>query len=366
MPFDPEASLRAVSSRRFFAELSIRAYLMLLIAAVLVPMLILAGVIAWHYGDAERRTIEAQRVDVVNNLVHLIDRDVQAMAGFLGGVALSAGLQAGEPEVVRGVAVQAREHGFQSLALFDRSGRLVAPVLGDRPPSPEAIGVAAVAGGARLYVSDLQPSADGRPGMFYVSVPVVRDGQVVVVAAGGVALPRLQQLFVEAGLRQSWRAGIVDRQGNILANSRNPETFVGARANDPLVRAVQSGQSNGLFDFVSVDGVEMKNSFQRSMPSGWTAAVAVPAKVIERPFRDTALLLGAAALALTLIGLLQAILVAGAIAAAVRQLGAAVVAFASRNEVVLPPWTVRELRDVLRVIESTAAMGWRRPDDPKR
>jgi hypothetical protein len=24
----------------------------------------------------------------------------------------------------------------------------------------------------------------------------------------------------------------------------------------------------------------------------------------------------------------------------------------------LPPWTMRELRDVLRVIESTAAMGW--------
>ena len=73
-----------------------------------------------------------------------------------------------------------------------------------------------------------------------------------------------------------------------------------------------------------------------------------------------------AALALVLIGLLQAVLVGGAIAGAVRQLGAAVVAFASRSEVVLPPWTVRELRDVLRVIESTAAMGWRKPGDRER
>jgi hypothetical protein len=28
----------------------------------------------------------------------------------------------------------------------------------------------------------------------------------------------------------------------------------------------------------------------------------------------------------------------------------------------LPPWTMRELRDVLRVIESTAAMGWPKGD----
>ncbi|HYD04664.1 MAG TPA: hypothetical protein VEC60_03020, partial [Reyranella sp.] len=156
--------MRAVPSQRFFAELSIRAYLMLLIAAVLVPMLVLAAVLAWHFADAERRTIEAQRVDVVNNLVHLIDRDVQAMAGFLGGAALSLGLQADNPEIVRGVAVQAREHGFQSLSVYDRSGQLVTPVLGDRPASAEAVGVAAVVGGRRLFVSDLQQGADGRPG----------------------------------------------------------------------------------------------------------------------------------------------------------------------------------------------------------
>jgi hypothetical protein len=106
----------------------------------------------------------------------------------------------------------------------------------------------------------------------------------------------------------------------------------------------------------------MSNSFQRSSISGWTAAVAVPTAVIEEPFRNTALVLGMAALLLTLIGLLQAVLVASAIAGSVRQLGAAVVAFASRREVMLPPWTMRELRDVLRVIESTAAMGWPKGD----
>ena len=351
--------------RRVFADLSIRAYLVLLIAAVLVPMLVLAGVLAWHYADAERRTIEAQRVDVANNLVHLIDRDIEGMAGFLNGVALSPRLQAADADMVRRVVVLARQRGFESLGLFDRGGKLLVSIPEGGPPSAtaEAVGVAAVAGGQPLFVSDLQRTSDGKPGPYFISVPVLRDGEIVSVLTGGVNARHLQKLFGEAGLRPSWLASIVDRQGTILARSRDPESLVGVRAQEPLVVAVHSGRANGLFDVVSRDGVKMSNSFQRSTISGWTAAVAVPTKVIEEPFRNTALVLGMAALTLTLIGLLQAVVVASAIAGSVRQLGAAVVAFASRREVVLPPWTMRELRDVLRVIESTAAMGW--PKDGK-
>jgi hypothetical protein len=353
-------SLPSRPTRRVFADLSIRAYLVLLIAAVLVPMLVLAGVLAWHYADAERRTIEAQRFDVANNLGHLIDRDIEGMAGFLSGVSLSPRLQAGDADIARRVASLARQRGFESFGLFDRNGKLLVSIPDGGPPfaTADAVGVGTVVGGQPLFVSDLQRTPDGKPGPYYISVPVLHDGELVGVLTGGVNARHLQKLFGEAGLRESWRAGIVDRQGTILARSRDPETLIGVRAQEPLVVAVHSGRSNGLFDVVSRDGVKMSNSFQRSMISGWTAAVAVPTAVIEEPFRNTALVLGMAALLLTLIGLLQAVVVASAIAGSVRQLGAAVVAFASRREVMLPPWTMRELRDVLRVIESTAAMGW--------
>lgn len=351
--------------RHVFADLSIRAYLVLLIAAVLVPMLVLAGVLAWHYADAERRTIEAQRFDVANNLGHLIDRDIEGMAGYLGGVALSPRLQAADPEIVRRVVSLGRQRGFDSLGLFDRNGKLLVAMPEGGPPfaAANAVGVSAVLGGQSMFVSDLQRTPDGKPGPYYISVPVLRDGEVIGVLSGGVNARHLQRLFGEAGLRESWRAGIVDREGTILARSRDSETLVGVRAQDPLVVAVHSGRANGLFDVVSRDGVKMSNSFQRSTVSGWTAAVAVPTAVIEEPFRNTALVLVMAALLLTLIGLLQAVVVASAIAGSVRQLGAAVVAFASRREVILPPWTMRELRDVLRVIESTAAMGWPKGGD---
>ena len=344
-----------------FADLSIRAYLVLLIAAVLVPMLVLAGVLAWHYADAERRTIEAQRVDVANNLGHLIDRDIEGMAGFLSGIALSPRLQAGDPEIARRAVSLARQRGFEvarpvrprrQAPGVDARGRC------RRSPVPTRSASAPWSAASRCSCRTCSQAPDGKPGPYYISVPVLRDGELVGVLSGGVNARHLQKLFGEAGLRESWRAGIVDRQGTILARSRDPDTLIGVRAQEPLVAAVHSGRANGLFDVVSRDGVKMSNSFQRSTISGWTAAVAVPTAVIEEPFRNTALVLVMAALLLTLIGLLQAVVVASAIAGSVRQLGAAVVAFASRREVMLPPWTMRELRDVLRVIELTAAMGW--------
>ena len=123
-----------------------------------------------------------------------------------------------------------------------------------------------------------------------------------------------------------------------------------------MVDAALSQQS-GLFDVVSRDGIEVKNSFQRSALTGWTAGVAVPASVVNAPLLTTALILTAVGLCFTLLALLLASLVAGRITRAVYQIGQAVVAYASGDVVPLPTKTLAELRDVLRVIEGTAAMG---------
>ena len=66
---------------------TIRSYLLLLIAAVIVPMMVLVAILAWDYGTAGRRTIEAERLDTVNNVKHLMDREIQSAAGFLNGLA---------------------------------------------------------------------------------------------------------------------------------------------------------------------------------------------------------------------------------------------------------------------------------------
>ena len=58
---------------------SIRTHLLRRIAAAILPMLVLAGVLAWYYGSAARQTIAAERLDIANNLANMLDREIGSM-----------------------------------------------------------------------------------------------------------------------------------------------------------------------------------------------------------------------------------------------------------------------------------------------
>src|SRR5215831_10416007 len=93
------SQLRPARSKSGFP--SIRTLLLLLIAGIMVPMVAQVAVIAWYFGVACQQTIEAQRLDVANNLSYLIDREVQGQAGYLSGIGMSPAFQAGQSDVVQ-------------------------------------------------------------------------------------------------------------------------------------------------------------------------------------------------------------------------------------------------------------------------
>lgn len=348
---------------------SIRTHLLRLIAAAILPMLVLAGVLAWYYGMAARQTIAAERLDVANNIANLLDREIGSMGGFLNGVSVSPGFRSGDARVVEVTASMARERGFEVLVLFDRSGHVqmvVPPESADFHVTAEDAGVAEVVGGNKLFVSDLHAVQGARPGLFFLSVPVVVDGRIAYVLSGGVAPKRLQGLFAEAGLRPDWRSGIVDRSGIIVARYRDANIYAGKEAQPPMIAAAKGEASSGLFDVIDRDGIEVKNSFYRSPVTGWTAGVAVPASVVNAPLWNTVIVLGVASACFILMSLVLAILVASRITRAVYQLGQAVMAFATGESVAVPATTLTELRDVLSLIEGTAAVGPSRPYPPRR
>jgi hypothetical protein len=348
---------------------SIRSYLQLLIAAILVPMLVLVAYLAWNYGSASRRTIEAQRLDVVSNLTHLIDREIKATSGFLTGIATSPGLQAGNPETQHRVTNVALGAGFVGLAVFDTSNRLmfsepaaIKPAFADA----DAVGVAAILGGQEFHVSNLVRAGDAK--LFLVSVPIMVEGKVAFVLSGALPAHRLQKLFAESGLlrggelglRDAWSAGVVDRKGIILARSQRPEAFVGQLAQAPMVQASAGDAMSGLFDVVSRDGIDIKNAFQRIPEIGWTVGVAVPAAVVNAPLRETALTMAAIGLALTLLSVLLGSLVASRIVHGVHQLGHAAVGLASGDIVPLAVSRTAQISDVSHALEAAAAAAQRR------
>jgi hypothetical protein len=337
--------------------LSLNGYMMMLIAAILLPMLALVAIIAWDYGTAARRTIEAQRLDVAGNLEIMIDREIERTVGFLDGLSNATGLRTNRADVVERVTFLARDRGFTALGVYDLNGQPMAASAGLSPRvSAEMVGLAEIKSGRRHFVSNLIADAGERPGLFFVSVPMRVEGRVVAMLSGGMSPSRLQRLFAEAGLRDGWNAGIVDRNGILLARSRQPEIFVGLEAQKPMVEAARGTAVSGLFDVIDRDGVSVKNAFERSSTTGWTAAVAVPSDIVEAPLRRTALIMTATGVVMTLLSLVAAFAVSSHLSRAIRRLGIAAVAIASGDHVAMPESNISELRDASRSIAVTGAL----------
>ena len=336
--------------------------MMLLIAAIMLPMLTLVAIIAWDYGKAAQRTIEAQRLDVANNIKIMIDREIDQTAGFLDGLSSAPGLRNNRSEVVERVTKMARERGFKSLAVYDLSGAqtLASAEVGPTVPA-ESVGLAEIKAGRKVFVSNLISNTGEKPGLYFVSVPMFADGQMVGMLTGGLPVGRLQRLFEESGLtaRQGWSAGITDREGILLARSKNPETLVGVPAQRPMYDYARGTTNSGLYQNIDRDGINVKNAYERSLTSGWSTSVAVPTVIVDAPLWHTALTMTVIGVVLTLVSLLLAFLVASHLSRAIQRLGIAAVAIASGDVVRMPASNIAELQDVSRSIEVTGAVARR-------
>jgi Cache domain len=337
--------------------LSLTGYMLLLIAAIMLPMLILIAIVAKDYGSAARRTIEAQRLDVASNIKILIEREIDQTAGFLDGISNAPLLRTGDAEFIEKVTAVARQRGYHSLTVYDLEGRptLMSAALG-KPVPAASVGLAEIKAGGKAFVSNLIANAGQKPGLYFVSVPISDAGKVVAMLTAGLPPQRLQRLLFEAGLREGWSAGIVDRDGILLARSRLPERYVGTPAREPMVEAARSGRNQGLFDVIDRDGIHVKNSFERSPLAGWVVGVAVPAVIVDAPLWRTAMIMMVVGAGLTLASLLLAFMVASHLSRAVRRVGMAAVAIASGDVVRMPVTHIAELRDVSRSIEVTGAV----------
>ena len=340
--------------------LSLSGYMTLLIAAVMLPMLILVAIVARDYAGAARRTIEAQRLDVASNIQILIEREIDQTSGFLDGISNAPGLRNGDAELMEKIAGVARDRGYYSLAVYGLDGRSTLVSASLRHPVPAAsVGLDEIKAGAKVFVSNLINDAGVKPGLYFVSVPITENGRVVAMLTAGRLPDGLQRLLFEAGLREGWAAGIVDRNGIMLARSRLPERFVGLPAQAPMIEAAKSGRMQGLFEVTSRDGLALKNAFERSSTSGWLAGVAVPTVIVEAPLWDTAVMMTAIGVGLTCSSLVLALMVAGYLSRAIRRMGMAAVAIASGDAVRMPATHIAELRDVSHSIEVTGAVARR-------
>ncbi len=316
----------------------IRAYLFLMAAAVLVPVVVFSGLALGMLRDAERATALHGLAETANSVSLLVDRELYSAEAALKVLAASPSLAKGDLHGFYREAQTARRGTTGWTVLFDGAGRqLVNTYLPDGAALPAGNVAAERVRRARArgttLVSDVVSGTVAQRLVTTLNVPVAGSDQVL---AQSFSTDHFIDLIQAVNAPEGWRIGIVDSSGHFVARNLRAQQLAGQPARAELVAAAAKAPSGSL-RHPTLEGVDSYDVFTHSALSGWTIAVAAPVELIERSARRASLVAA--------LGLVAAILAAVALAALfgrqhVRSIGRAVRAAADLGRGI-PPGPMR-------------------------
>ncbi|MBL6080084.1 PAS domain S-box protein [Belnapia sp. T18] len=264
----------------------LRAYLLGLVLAVLVPALGVAGAAAWNLASSYRHAFEARLQDTAQALALYLDSELRVQLAAVSALASSPLLElddlsafgdwAGKVSGSVGGWVVVNDAAPGHRQLLNTALPAGAPL---PPPSRPGEGAWDV---IRRAVETRQPVVSdffvgrgtGRP-LVAVAAPASRQGQVSRVVVLAMDPGRLSQQL--RTMRSSGGAfvSVADGQGRIVARSRDHERFLGVVPPSRSVPEVE--RERGLFRSQSVYGEDALYAARRLHAApGWTVAVAEP------------------------------------------------------------------------------------------
>jgi C4-dicarboxylate-specific signal transduction histidine kinase/CheY-like chemotaxis protein len=328
-----------------------RTRFLLLVLSILVPSFIAAALaVAYVYRDAQQAQNRSM-TETTRAMALLVDNELGTKETLLRTLAGSPALEEGHLAAFHEHARRVAPPPASAVVLFDLEGR---PLLNSRlpidGPLPQRrasnIGELMKRYGAdRTLVSDLfRAQVTGRYD-FAVQVPVRSGTRIRYMLSMGVNADALQRLLQRQRLPQGWLASIVDRNGIVVARSRNPERYVGQPVR-AATRARLAIPGDQMYESRSLDGVDSR-VFASSVPAAdWKILLSVPRSELRAaPLRAAALLGGLMAL-LLVVGLAAAHRFATRAIASIESLGRSARALGEGAEVRYAPAGWAELDSV--------------------
>jgi signal transduction histidine kinase/ActR/RegA family two-component response regulator len=302
-------------------------YLIGLVMLVAVPLALASSIAFVLFARHQQRSAENQLLEMTRAVAIYTDLRVQSDLQELQSLAESESLRR------RDFAAFERESEHEALrrrslyvALRDASGKLlmstIAPEPGAEHTLPDFVRKTIETG--KPYVSDVVGvPLLGRPGVV-LSVPVFRGDRLAYVLTAAPDMSRqLLDLLSRQRLPPEGIGTIMDRQGWYIARTLNPEQSLGKQASEQY-RARALSAPEGIVKNVNPEGHTVYGTFVRTS-FGWIAALALPASVIEGPYRRALLAMGAMSFLSLVAGALLAIIFGRKISRSLERLARAAV-----------------------------------------
>ena len=329
-------------------SLSMRAYLVLMVVAILVPLMLFAAILFQRYYDSELTRIERDLKDDAHELSLDVDRDLQGQLLTLETLAGSGSLSRREYQQFYERASQIRRFSGVDVLLRDRTGQqLVNTRLpwGAVLPRDQAEGDDIVVATKRPYVSNVIVGTVARRPIYFVTVPVIENGDVSHFLHLSFEPDHLLGI-VKEDVSGDQVAGILDRNSVVLARTEGMEERVGKRAAQSFIDHTQGREGSWLG--TNTQGYKIRVGYARSRISGWLVWVGVPEEKIQNSLRGTLWTLVAIGAGLTILAIGVAYLLGGRLAGASRTLVAQANALGRGEPVPVEHIPVREFDDVGR------------------
>ena len=335
----------------------LRAYLLWLVLATLLPGVVGASLLFVDQYRKSRAQFERNTMQTVRALVHTVDSKLLQAQAIAQTLSTFDALQDGD--FVR-AHLQAREAlqlagGGMSAVLRDRGGQQIfntSRPFGATLPRERTAQLDHVFASGKPAVSNAFVSAALKRLTVSVDVPVLVDGGIAYVLSVGVRPDYFHDMLPGRPGVDGARISVVDAAGIIFARNLNAERFVGKRVTDPLYRALPHA-SEGIVESVSQEGTELLTFYSRSPLTGWHVAIGVPrARLNEALFGPLAALVTGVAL-LFGAGLWLAWQIGGRLARSVQALTAPAVALGKGEAP--PRFTQVYVREAAEVGEAIGA-----------
>ena len=329
--------------------LGVRAHVVFLCAACILPLLAVSLLATWRLAEAQRDTDSVQLKSTAEALSDAVDLKLQNAFTALSALATSPALsRATLAEFYRQCAAVAAEHNAWIL-LIDADGTELLNTQDSLDMPPRRLVLRDVLERAlqtrTFQVSDLR-NLNARNGpQVSTYLPIFRDGERFALMMS-FKVDEIARVLRQKNLPESWIVALVDRNRTILARNREMERYVGQQVT-PTTRALMKTSDAATFESAAHDGTSVFGAFVRSSFSGWTVFIAIPQAEVEAPLRRTFWQIGLAAAALLLLGAGLAALIGGHLARSLDRVSRVALALAEDL-----PWvpfrsTIREVNDVV-------------------
>ena len=268
--------------------LSVRTYLVGLVAAILLPALLFGGWLTLRSADSERALLEANSETKARQVVADIDHEIALAKAMLTALASSHILRNRDFGAFHRQAVDvARQFNAHIILRDAASGRqIVNTATPWGQPLPEHIppeSLNAMQESIRTgkpAVSNVFPGAVTKKFLVAVGIPVMHLDSPVYYLLVGIPVDTFAAALANAALPDRWVVTLTDRVNTVVARSQLHKDFAGTKLLSDLAgRAMPSGVSTG----VDRHGVRYRWVWSRSELTGWFISVGVPMTALEAP-----------------------------------------------------------------------------------